>query len=462
MTELARTDKPPSLILFFDTETTGLPLFTEPSDDPRQPHIIQLAAELCTPDGNVVETYEVIVDIGEPIPEEMTAIHGVTNEMMAEKGIPPKQMLADFFQLVDRADLIVGHNVGFDIRMVRIQSARQFGEKWECPKPTFCTCTAAQPIVKSPAKTRGKFKKPNLTETVMHFFGEDHTNAHTALADTTACRRVYFAIKGNEMPKEIAPGLIVETVGDILERGIGDNNPPQEISSLTAYEAIKIDIEDLHEEAKNWLDGAEIKTQAEAEGVATLIDRLRKAWKAADDQRDLEKRPHMDAANAVQALYNPLLSKAKTTREVAESAQAKYLKKLRDAQKEIADAAAATALKAAQDARDAIADANSRGDLVARESAEDLVAEAKTLLGEASSAAKAKPQVKGEGAARAIGLKSVWIPTLDDGIQAMRHYWVIPERRAEIEALMLTMAKQDVRAGKRAIPGFNITEDFTV
>lgn len=33
-------------VLFYDTETSGMPLFDQPSSDPRQPHIVQLAAAL--------------------------------------------------------------------------------------------------------------------------------------------------------------------------------------------------------------------------------------------------------------------------------------------------------------------------------------------------------------------------------------------------------------------------------
>jgi len=470
MNAVAQVAASPSLILFFKTETTGLPLFTEPSDDPRQPHIVQLAAELCTPDGEVVETYQTIVNIGEPISEEMTAIHGITTEKMEAEGIPPTQMLSDFFAMVDRADEVVGHNVGFDLRMVRIQSARHLGDKWECPKPTFCTCTEAKDIVKSPAKTRGKFKKPNLTETVKHFFGEDLDGAHNAMVDTTACRRIYFAIKEMKMPKEIAPGLVVETVGDILDKTDEDRaarmfakalaNDPE--TGKTAFDAIKTDIDDLYDEAKNWLDGAPIENQAQADAVATLIDRFHKAWKAADEQRDKEKRPHMEAANAVQAKYKPLLDRADKAKSLAKTAQATWLKKLRDEQKAIADAAAAAALKQAQEAREAIAAANAAADLDAREKAEDLVAEAKAMIADATMLGKVKAQARGEGASRAIGLKSVWIPHLTDGVLAMRHYWLIPDRRAELEALMLDMARKDVRAGARSIPGFEIKEDFTV
>lgn len=463
----------PSLILFFDTETTGLPLFTEPSDDPRQPHVVQLAAELCTPGGEVVETYQAVVNIGEPIPEDMTAIHGISNERMEAEGIPPTQLLSDFFALVDRADLIVGHNVGFDLRMMRIQSARHLGQKWECPKPTFCTCSENTNIVKIPAKTRGKFKKPNLTETVRFYLNEALDGAHDAMVDTTACRRIYFAMKGGNVPKEIAPGLMVETVADILDKSDEDrtarmfaqayaNEPDKERPGYTAFEMIKINIEDLYEEAKNWLDGAEIQNQQEADAVATLIDRFQKAWKAADDQRDKEKRPHMEAANAVQARYKPLLDAANTAKDIAKRAQATYLKKQRDALKHAADAAAALAIKRAAEARDAIAKANANADLDAREKAEDLVTDAQALIADAKAIAKEKPQAKPADGSRALGLKSVWIPSLEDGIQAMRHYWLIPERRAEIEDLMLDMARKDVRAGARTIPGFKIEEDFIV
>ena len=34
-------------ILFYDTETTGLPLWSQPSEHPDQPRVVQLAALLC-------------------------------------------------------------------------------------------------------------------------------------------------------------------------------------------------------------------------------------------------------------------------------------------------------------------------------------------------------------------------------------------------------------------------------
>lgn len=81
--------------IFFDTETTGIPNWKEPSEHPDQPHIVQLAAELVDLDTQeVLDSMDVIVKPdGWIISEEMTAIHGITNEHALEVGIPEELAL---------------------------------------------------------------------------------------------------------------------------------------------------------------------------------------------------------------------------------------------------------------------------------------------------------------------------------------------------------------------------------
>ncbi len=52
------------MILFFDTETTGLFSDRLPIDHPDQPYIVQLAAQLCHDDGRPVAGFSLIVDPG--------------------------------------------------------------------------------------------------------------------------------------------------------------------------------------------------------------------------------------------------------------------------------------------------------------------------------------------------------------------------------------------------------------
>lgn len=182
-------------VLIFDTETTGLPLWKEPSDHPDQPHVVDISCELWDADERTqLEQFDAVINIGVPIPPETTAIHGVTDAMAAE-GVAPIDAWAVFHEMVKKADLIAGHNVSFDIRMMRILAARVTGEKWEPMQPTFCTMRKSTNLVKIEkpnARFSGDWKWPNLTETVRHFFDEDHADAHNAGGDCAAARRVYF------------------------------------------------------------------------------------------------------------------------------------------------------------------------------------------------------------------------------------------------------------------------------
>ncbi len=185
-------------ILFFDTETTGLPIWKEPSDHPDQPHVVDISCELWDDDTEVMlDRFDAIINIGVPIPADMTAIHGITDEM-AMDGLSPVEVLDRFLSLVKLADVLAGHNISFDIRMMRIMAARHTGEKWEPMQPTFCTMRKSTNLVKAvkpSARRPDDYKWPNLTETVRHFFDEEHSNAHRAAPDCEAARRVYFELR---------------------------------------------------------------------------------------------------------------------------------------------------------------------------------------------------------------------------------------------------------------------------
>jgi DNA polymerase III epsilon subunit-like protein len=441
------------LVLAFDTETTGLPLFHEPSDDPRQPHVVSLAMELCDQQGNVVDTYDEVINIGVPIPPETIAIHGITDEMAA-KGVDPKEALEAYIGWIERASVVTGYNVNFDLRMMRIQAARHLGQKYDCPIPHFDTCFAAKDRCRIPAKRGGGFKKPNLTEAMRHCFDEPHEGAHNALADTQAARRLYFLLRDTMEPMN--PRV-----------RIGDNQPPADESAPATPEqpatfaTIKAEIEGLDIEARNWLDGEPIANEAQAADVAKLRDKLRDVAARAEKLRKEEAKPFDDGKAEVQGRYNPLIQKDRGKVDLAlaacNSALAPWLRKKDDEQRAIAQAAELRANQAAYEAREAARGAADSTDLGKRESAQAMLDEAKGLMGEARRADAAKAQVT--GGRRAVGLKSVFRPELVDPAKALAYYRM--EQPERLKEWLLEQAQADVRAGKRGdvIPGVVIHED---
>jgi len=199
--------------LFYDTETTGLPLFSEPSEDPRQPHIVQLAAVLVDLDTReIVSSMDVIVrPDGWEIPQEVAAIHGITTETALEFGIAEGQAVALFTSLWNERTRI-GHNEAFDARVIRIAQMRTrcYGiselAAWKGGSAE-CTAKLSTPIVKCPPtakmKAAGRFhyKTPTLAEAHQHFLGCPLENAHSAMADVLGCMRVYFAIQDQKVPE---------------------------------------------------------------------------------------------------------------------------------------------------------------------------------------------------------------------------------------------------------------------
>ena len=87
-----------TIALFYDTETTGLPLFKEPSEHPDQPHIVQLAAclvDLVTRD--IISSMDVIVrPDGWTIPDDVAAIHVINTARATAEGVPEAEAVSMF------------------------------------------------------------------------------------------------------------------------------------------------------------------------------------------------------------------------------------------------------------------------------------------------------------------------------------------------------------------------------
>lgn len=201
-------------IIFYDTETTGLPNWGAPSEDPSQPYITQLAAELCDEEtGETLLSMNMLIrPDGWTIPEELQELTGITMERAMRDGLPGDAVLREFLGMWTGADLRCAHNESFDMRLVRIAIMRDphysmqeiglmpFADYWKSA-PAYCTQGSSLRILNLPptpkmvaAKRKGP-KSPNLGEAYKFFTGKDLEGAHDAKVDIMACKAVYYGIK---------------------------------------------------------------------------------------------------------------------------------------------------------------------------------------------------------------------------------------------------------------------------
>lgn len=180
-----------TLLLGYDTETTGLPVWKEPSGSVNQPHLVQLAAVLIdSVTKKVVQSMDVIIKPdGWVIPDEVAAIHGITTEKALAIGIPEKLALEMFLAMRGDAER-VAFNKTFDQRIIRIAAKRYLDEaaqnKWAIKEDHHCAMQMTRKDIGG--------KQPKLADAYHHYTGKELVDAHSAIADTKACMEVYFGV----------------------------------------------------------------------------------------------------------------------------------------------------------------------------------------------------------------------------------------------------------------------------
>ncbi|WP_417615369.1 exonuclease domain-containing protein [Parasphingorhabdus sp.] len=189
-------------VLFFDTETTGFASASLDANHPDQAHLVQLALILIDDSGAVLDKFSAIINPGEHVnfAEKAVEAHGITKERALAEGIDPKEATQKFLDFIAQAELLVAHQIDFDLRIITLAIARTHNETWENPLSTFCTMKRSTDVVCIPPTEkmiqngRTNYKNPTLSECIRYFFDEKLEGAHDALVDVEATIRVYLKL----------------------------------------------------------------------------------------------------------------------------------------------------------------------------------------------------------------------------------------------------------------------------
>ena len=125
-------------------------------------------------------------------------VHGISENICNTVGVPEFFISNIFARLAKTVDLIVCHDVKFDLTIMQALFRRQGQEMYANALedfPSYCTMEHSTEYCKLPPFRYGSWKWPKLDELYKILFEEDLEDAHDALVDTEAMMRCYFKLK---------------------------------------------------------------------------------------------------------------------------------------------------------------------------------------------------------------------------------------------------------------------------
>ena len=186
-------------ILFFDTETTGIPKNWDAPVDKLDnwPRLVQLAWQVYDLNENLLEEHNYIIKpVGFTISSEASAVHKITTEIATDTGVDLLTILKVFSSSVKSSDLMVAHNYKYDYNIMGSELLRNGLENDLKDKEHICTMEASTDFCKIPGATG--YKWPKLEELYYILFRESF-NAHNALDDIKATARCFWDLSKKEI-----------------------------------------------------------------------------------------------------------------------------------------------------------------------------------------------------------------------------------------------------------------------
>lgn len=174
-----KIDELPEDYTVIDIETTGL--------SPAKNEIIQLSA-LKVRNNKIVDSFNSFVKPDGRISSFISSLTGITNDMVS---VAPqiKDVLNDYIDFIGK-DIIVGHNVHFDINFVRTKMIQHFNQG--LPNNYVDTCRMSRKIC--PISS-------HKLDSVARYYNVDSTGHHRADNDCKMTFEIYNCMKKDLLSK---------------------------------------------------------------------------------------------------------------------------------------------------------------------------------------------------------------------------------------------------------------------
>lgn len=210
-----------------DTETTGL--------DTARARVVQIGAVRLNHGEIEGAGFDRLVNPGAPIPPETTAIHGVSDDDVAEA--PVFTEVQPELEDMVAGRVMIGHSIAFDLTILRREHERAH-LPWQAPR-SLCTCLLA--------RATGATLPDYSMETIAEWLEVEIEGRHTALGDARATAEIYLKLVPLLRDKGIRTLAEAETACQRFEHQLGQqrdagwdeaasaSRPPNALSRVDSY-----------------------------------------------------------------------------------------------------------------------------------------------------------------------------------------------------------------------------------
>lgn len=187
------------MVLILDIETTGKPIRNDAliSDLNNWPRIVEIAWQKYSHDHVLIEEYNSIIFPKEfEIPLDSSNIHGISTKFAIDNGRDIEQVLLRLNDTLTNVELVVAHNIDFDINILKSEYFRLgLGSNLQ-NKEFLCTMKSSINYCAGGSQIQNKY--PSLKELYYKIFQTNFEN-HNAILDVRATSKCFWFLSDNRI-----------------------------------------------------------------------------------------------------------------------------------------------------------------------------------------------------------------------------------------------------------------------